>query len=117
MKNNTVYVGNIPFDTTETELRGIFSAQIIRVTIVADRETGKAKGFAFVEFGNSEDAAKEVEILDGIQLGGRTLKVSIARERQRDGGGGGRQGDRRDRRDNRRSHHDEDEREYGRFWK
>lgn len=114
MQNNTVYVGNMPFNTTETKLREIFSAPVSRVTIVTDRETGRPKGFAFVEFGSPEDATKAVEDLDGTQFGGRTLKVSLARERQRGGGGGGgsgggRHGDRRDRRENR---HDERE-----FWK
>jgi RNA recognition motif-containing protein len=91
-----LYVGNIPFTTTEAELRDLFGRHgtIERVSVITDRETGRPRGFAFVEMDPS-GAENAMRALDGSQLGGRSLRVSEAQERQ--GGGGGRGAPRRDR--------------------
>src|SRR5579863_5620476 len=92
MKN--VFVGNMNFQTTESELRGLFEAfgQVTRVHIAMDRETGRARGFAFVEMPNDEEAAKAMSGLDGKEVGGRALKVNEARPKGASGGGGPRGG-------------------------
>lgn len=92
MKN--LYVGNLPHSTTESELRGVFEAHgaVDRVSIVTDRETGRARGFAFVEMTNPSEADKAVAALNGSQLGGRALKINEAKPKTdapRGGGGGG----------------------------
>ena len=90
MKN--IYVGNISFQTTEQDLDAAFSAygQVERVQIVKDRETGQARGFAFVEMPDNGDADKAMAALNGAELGGRALTVNEARPREpRTGGGGG----------------------------
>jgi RNA recognition motif-containing protein len=94
MKN--LFVGNMSFHTTESELTELFKAfgQVTRVHIATDRETGRTRGFAFVEMANDAEAVKAIAGLDGKDLGGRNLKVSEARpkaERRpayRDGGRG-----------------------------
>jgi cold-inducible RNA-binding protein len=98
MKN--LFVGNMSFQTTESELRALFEpfGQITRVHIAMDRETGRARGFAFVEMANDEEAAKAIAGLDGKEVGGRNLKVNEARPKterggpQSGGGGGGYKG-------------------------
>ena len=92
MKN--LYVGNLPHSTTEPELRGLFEAHgaVERVSIVTDRETGRARGFAFVEMTNPEEADKAVAALNGTELAGRALKINEAKPKTdapRGGGGGG----------------------------
>jgi RNA recognition motif-containing protein len=97
MKN--IYVGNLPHSTTESELRGVFEAHgaVEKVSIVTDRETGRARGFAFVEMANSGEADKAIAALNGSDLGGRALKINEAQPKadrpktggQRFGGGGG----------------------------
>ncbi len=97
MKN--LYVGNLPHSTTESELRGLFEAHgaVERVSIVMDRETGRSRGFAFVEMTNAGEADKAVAALNGTDLGGRALKINEAKPKssaprgggQRLGGGGG----------------------------
>ncbi len=86
---NKIYVGNLPYGTTEDELDSLFSenGQILNINIIKDRETGRSKGFAFVEF-SSDDQVQQALKMDGFKLQGRPLKVSVARE-QRSGGGGG----------------------------
>jgi cold-inducible RNA-binding protein len=96
MKN--LFVGNMSFQTTEGELSALFKpfGQVTRVHLVMDRETGRARGFAFVEMPNDDEAAKAIAGLDGKELGGRNLKVNEARPKAaggggfRSGGGGGR---------------------------
>ncbi len=84
-----LYVGNLPFSATEAELRELFEKHgaVDSVSVITDRETGRARGFAFVEFqdGSGADAAQQA--LDGSQLGGRTLRVNEAHERGAGGGG------------------------------
>jgi len=78
-----LYVGNVPYRLTEEELTGFFSqvGQVTEVNIIMDRETGRAKGFAFVEMADDSAALAAVEQLDGQQLGGRTIKVAEAKPR------------------------------------
>jgi cold-inducible RNA-binding protein len=109
MKN--LFVGNMSFQTTESDLRALFEpfGQITRVHAAMDRETGRARGFAFVEMANDDEAAKAIAALDGKEVGGRNLKVNEARPKtersgpaggsyrgsgggDRSGGGGGRGG-------------------------
>ncbi|MCL4524406.1 MAG: RNA-binding protein [Acidobacteria bacterium] len=101
MKN--LFVGNMSFQTTEADLRALFEpfGQITRVHIAMDRETGRARGFAFVEMANDEEAAKAIAALDGKEVGGRNLKVNEARPKTErsgpsrggyKGGGGGYKG-------------------------
>src|ERR1700735_4879423 len=86
MKN--LFVGNMSFQTTESELSELFKAfgQVSRVHIAMDRETGRARGFAFIEMPNDEEAAKAISGLDGTMVGGRQLKVNEARPRGEGGG-------------------------------
>ena len=83
-----LYVGNLPFSVTSDELQALFAehGEVQSVNIITDRETGRPRGFAFVEMDGAEAA---IEALNGRDLGGRAMNVSIARERQRGGGGGG----------------------------
>jgi cold-inducible RNA-binding protein len=85
-----IYVGNISFQTTEQDLDAAFSAygQVDRVQIVKDRDTGQARGFAFVEMPVNADADKAMAALNGAELGGRTLTVNEARPREPRAGGG-----------------------------
>jgi cold-inducible RNA-binding protein len=97
MKN--LFVGNMSFRTTESDLNALFKpfGQVGRVHIAMDRETGRARGFAFVEMPNDEEAAKAIAALDGKEYGGRNLKVNEARpkaERSTSRSGGGRGRDR-----------------------
>src|SRR3989442_6904996 len=96
MKN--LFVGNMSFQTTEGELRALFEpfGQITRVHVAMDRETGRARGFAFVEMPNDEEAAKAIAALNGKEVGGRSLKGNEARPKTQRSGpprdGGGRRG-------------------------
>jgi RNA recognition motif-containing protein len=87
MKN--LFVGNMSFQTTEADLRALFEpfGQITRVHIAMDRETGRARGFAFIEMPNDAEAAKAIAGLDGREVGGRNLKVNEARPKSASGGG------------------------------
>jgi RNA recognition motif-containing protein len=89
----SLYIGNMSFNTVESELRALIEpfGQITRVHMAMDRETGRPRGFAFVEMANDDEAAKAIAGLDGKELGGRNLKVNEARPKtERSGGGGGR---------------------------
>jgi RNA recognition motif-containing protein len=89
---NRLYVGNLSFNTTELELREVFSqcGTVAETKMVMDRETGRPRGFAFVEMGSEQDAKQAIDQLNGRELGGRTLTVNEAQERS--GGGGSRGG-------------------------
>ena len=91
MKN--IFVGNLDFNTAEDELRKLFEVhgQVDRVSIMTDRDTGRSRGFGFVEMTSAEDGEKAIAALNGTQIGGRTLNVNEARPKvERGGGGGGR---------------------------
>jgi cold-inducible RNA-binding protein len=79
MKN--LFVGNLSFQTTEEELRALFApfGQIRRVHMATDRETGRARGFGFVEMANDDEAKKAIAALDGKEVNGRKLNVNEAR--------------------------------------
>lgn len=86
-----VFVGNLDFNTTKDEVQSLFSqiGEIKDVFLPMDRESGRPRGFAFVEFASDEDAAKAIERFNGYELGGRALRVNAAEDRPRTGGGGG----------------------------
>lgn len=86
-----IYVGNLPFSTGESELQAAFEPHgaVLSAVVIMDRDTGRSRGFGFVEMGD-EDARKAIEAMNGQDLDGRALVVNEARERQpRSGGGGG----------------------------
>ncbi len=92
-----LYVGNLSFSTTEDELRNLFTqaGTVSTVDLIMDRETGKSKGFAFVQMGTQQDAEKAITMFNGYSLGNRELRVNVARPKEenrfggRGGGGGG----------------------------
>ena len=89
-----LFVGNLPFSAEEAAIRSLFeqnNRQVEDVKLITDRETGRPRGFGFVEMGNSEDADSAVQELNGYSMDGRQLNVNEARERT-GGGGGGRGG-------------------------
>ena len=83
-----LYVGNLPYTATETELTTLFSkaGTVKSVTLITDRETGRSKGFGFVEMENDADAQKAISMLNGTELGNRSLTLNIARPRWAPGG-------------------------------
>ena len=86
-----LYVGNLPFDTDESQLRALFQEgerNVTEVKIITDRETGRARGFAFVEMGSQAEAEAAVRAMNGREVGGRALTVNEAREQAPRGGGG-----------------------------
>lgn len=85
-----MYVGNLPYNTNDDELRGIFEefGNVIDVKVIMDRETGRSRGFGFVEM-DDDSARNAMAQLNGQEIGGRTLRVNEAEERQRGSGGGG----------------------------
>lgn len=97
--NRRLFVGNLPFQVLERDLEDEFRnvGVVVSVNLMLDKETGRSRGFAFVEFATAEEAAKAVELLNGKDLGGRAMTVNIARPREerppggrpRGGGGGG----------------------------
>jgi cold-inducible RNA-binding protein len=92
-----IFVGNLSFNTSEDELRQAFEAygQVERVSILTDRETGRSRGFGFVEMSNSEEGEKAIAGLNGSQVGGRTINVNEARPKAERAGGGRERGGRR----------------------
>ena len=84
----SLYVGNMSFNTTESDLRAIFEplGEITRINVVTDRDTGQARGFAFVEMSNDEEAAKAIGAVNGKELDGRALNVNEARPKTEGGG-------------------------------
>ena len=88
-----IYVGNLSYRTSEDGLESAFTAYgaVDNVAIVMDRQTGRSRGFAFVEMSTDEEAAAAIEGLNGMELDGRTLTVNEARPRADRSGGGGRQ--------------------------
>lgn len=86
-----IYVGNLPFSTTEAELRQMFEAhgEVASATLVMDRETGRPRGFGFVEMNDDGQARAAMEALNGQNIAGRDLTVNEARPREDRGGFGG----------------------------
>ena len=88
-----LYVGNLPFSATEEDLRELFEnhGAIESVSVITDRETGRVRGFAFVEFEEASSADAAIQALDGRDMDGRSIRVNEAHERRggRPGGGGG----------------------------
>jgi RNA recognition motif-containing protein len=97
MKN--IYVGNLPFSATEADIEQLFAeyGKVDRVSIVIDRETGRSRGFGFVEMGDDAEGDAAINAINGMEMGGRRLVVNEARPREQraggfGGGGGGRGG-------------------------
>ena len=87
-----LYVGNLPYDTTEEDLRTLFAqaGTVASVAVIRDRDTGRSKGFGFVEMGSQADAQNAITKFNSYRIGDRTLTVNPARPREeRSGGGGG----------------------------
>ncbi|MBE7541023.1 MAG: RNA-binding protein [Bryobacteraceae bacterium] len=94
MKN--IFVGNLSFGVTESSLRSLFEQHgaVDRVSIVTDRDTGRSRGFGFVEMGNDSEGDNAINALNGMDLDGRTMNVNEARPREERGGGFGGGGNR-----------------------
>jgi len=95
-----LYVGNLPFNTTNQDLNEIFGeiGSVESANVIEDRETGRSRGFGFVEMANKEDGERAISELNGKEVNGRELKVNEAKpQERRNGGGGGYGGGGRDR--------------------
>jgi len=86
-----LYVGSLSWDTTDDGLRQAFETfgEVTEAVVIKDRDTGRSRGFGFVNFENGEDADAAIQEMDGKELDGRAIKVNEARERAPRGGGGG----------------------------
>jgi RNA recognition motif-containing protein len=86
-----LYVGNLAYTTTEDDLRTLFAqaGTVASVAVITDRETGRSKGFGFVEMSSPAEALQATNMFNGFQLGDRTLTVNPARPKEDRGGGGG----------------------------
>lgn len=93
---NKLYVGSLPYSTTEQQLTELFSQHgtVQSAKVMTDRFTGQSRGFAFVEMATSDEAQKAIAALHGTELGGRTLVVNEARPQEKRASGGGGGGDR-----------------------
>jgi len=89
-----IYVGGLPYSTTEQELSSLFAAHgaVQSAKIITDKFTGKSRGFGFVEMATADEAQKAITALNATQMGGRTLTVNEARPQEPRSGGGGRGG-------------------------
>ena len=85
--DNKLYVGNLPFSTTEEDLRTMFSqaGTVVSVSLIKDRDTGRSRGFAFVEFNTQAEAEKAVSLFNNTPLENRNLKVNLARPKEDSG--------------------------------
>ena len=85
-----IYVGNLPFSSTEDDLKEVFGrhGSVDSVSIITDRETGRPRGFAFVEMADASGAQDAIRALDGTDLGGRNIKVNVAQDKNRGSRGG-----------------------------
>jgi len=86
-----IYLGNLPYESAEEDLEETFRqyGQVESVTIIRDRDTGRSKGFGFVEMPENGEAQSAIDAMNGKEMGGRTLTVNEARPREERGGGGG----------------------------
>ena len=94
-----LYVGNLSYNATQDQIRTLFegAGDVVEVSIITDRDTGRSKGFGFVEMGSEEAAQEAIRRFNGYSLDNRTLTVNEARPREERGGGGYGGGNRRDR--------------------
>lgn len=83
--STNIYVGNLAFSTGSSDLEQLFAqhGSVTKAQVIADRETGRSRGFGFVEMGSAEAAQKAIDSLDGADFEGRNLNVNIAKERSR----------------------------------
>lgn len=90
--NNKLFVGGLSYDTTQSSLQNAFGAHgtVSEVNVITDRMTGKSKGFAFITMGSDAEAQSAIQSLNGTELDGRSLNVSIAKPREERSGGGDR---------------------------
>lgn len=86
--NSKLYVGNLSYSTTEDDLRTLFlqAGTVTSVALIKDRDSGRPKGFAFVEMGNQAEAQKAIQMFNGHSLGDRDLRVNLAQPREERGG-------------------------------
>ena len=86
-----LYIGGLPYQTTQQELAAMFESvgEVTFATVITDRDTGRSKGFGFVEMSDDDAARAAIEHLNGTTIGNRTITVNEARERPATGGGGG----------------------------
>jgi len=91
MSSKKLYVGNLPYSTTDEKLRAAFEVhgELVSANVVIDRDTGRSKGFGFVEFVSEAQAAVAKEALESVELDGRPIRVDFARERAPRPAGGG----------------------------
>ena len=96
MSQNKLYVGNLSFNSTEDDITSAFSpyGTVTSVNLITDRETGRPRGFGFVEMSSDAEAQSAMQAMDGQDLNGRNLKVNVAKPRESRGGGGGGGGNR-----------------------
>lgn len=89
--NTKLYVGNLSFDTTEDDLRELFSSagSVVSVALIKDRDTGRSKGFAFVEMGSQSEAEQAIKMLNEKSFGNRNIRVNVARPPEERSSGGG----------------------------
>ena len=87
-----LYVGNLPYSARDDSLQELFSqaGTVVSANVITDRESGRSKGFAFVEMSSSEEAEKAIQMFNGYSLEGRDLRVNVARPREERPRGGGR---------------------------
>lgn len=85
-----IYVGNLSWDTDNRQLNELFSqyGEVDTARVITDRETGRSRGFGFVEMANDDEARSAIDALNGYEFDGRTIKVNEARPKQPRGGGG-----------------------------
>src|SRR5258708_29410042 len=97
MPNNKLYVGNLAYSVSNSDLEELFSrvGQVQSVAVITDKFSGQSKGFGFIEMANAEDASKAIQTLNDTDLKGRNIKVSEAKPRESSFGGGGGGGNRR----------------------
>ena len=83
--STNIYVGNLPFSTSSADLEALFAdhGEVTRAAVITDRDTGRSRGFGFVEMSSAEAAQSAISALNGRDVDGRALTVNIARERSR----------------------------------
>ena len=97
MNENKLFVGNLSFNTTENDLQDLFAqhGSVVEANLITDRETGRARGFAFITMSTAEEAQNAIGALNGTTLDGRAISVNVAKPREERGGSGGGGGGRR----------------------